>query len=258
MHKVTRNRANLAAFLRELADHGSPVDLSVADLGDREVELEIRQVGGFHDSGIFELANGLTGFILDLAVTNQAHKTMYSIDVELSLGWKDDLFQWLPDPREEGDSEIYRFPGRYAPEFPRDEVRNHLLLNDGALPSLRPVRGWLLATGGPLPKNVHHGQWVEATLSLTASDHSEHTANMWLWTERLEIKRASMGKADLFESGKHPGTGLYGQSGNAPQRTAISVAARQKQGKLDAKCEPFNFERFETHKSRKDSEGPAS
>jgi hypothetical protein len=37
-----------------------------------------------------------------------------------------------------------------------------------------------------MPYDLHHGQWVQPTLALIASDHREHTAQIRLWTDRLE------------------------------------------------------------------------
>jgi hypothetical protein len=40
-----------------------------------------------------------------------------------------------------------------------------------------------------MPHYVRHGQWLEPTLALTASDHREYTAQIRLWTDRLESSR---------------------------------------------------------------------
>jgi hypothetical protein len=197
MHR-TLNRAKLAASLTELAEAGSPVDMSVADTEDQHVGVEIEQVGGVHDSMVFELPGGLAGYILDMAFTNQTSRTIYCRDIDLRLPWEDSLFNWMQDPREAGRSELYRFPGRNPLQYPRDEVINHVLLDDGALTSMRPLRGLLLATGRPMPESLFHGQWLVATLAILASDHAEYTSAIRLWTERLEInpKRATR-KYDL-------------------------------------------------------------
>ena len=57
-----RNGANqLATHLKELADLGSSVDLSVADVEDQGTDILIEQGGGIVESRVFELPRGLSG-----------------------------------------------------------------------------------------------------------------------------------------------------------------------------------------------------
>ena len=37
-----------------------------------------------------------------------------------------------------------------------------------------------------MPHDLRHGQWLKPTLALIASDHREYTAQIQLWTDRLE------------------------------------------------------------------------
>ena len=78
-------------------------------------------------------------------------------------------------------------------EYPRDLVLNHILLKGCALPPRCPLKGLLLASGGRLPYDLRHGQWLKPTLALIASNHLEYTAQIHVWTERLEVnpKRAT-------------------------------------------------------------------
>ncbi len=182
------NCTRLATLLRELADLGSSVDLSVADTKDEPADIEIEQVGGILESSIFELPGGLTGYMVYVAVTNQTSQTIYCRNVELRVFWEDSLFQWMPDPRETRGSERYRFPGRGSPELPRDQVINHVLLEDGALTPRRPLQGWLLATGRPMPENLRNRQTLHATVAIYASNRIEYTETIRLWPERLAVK----------------------------------------------------------------------
>ena len=61
---------SLRASLEELKTLGSPVDLSVAKVDEENAKLEIEQVGGVHESMIFELGNGQVGYMLDVRITN--------------------------------------------------------------------------------------------------------------------------------------------------------------------------------------------
>jgi hypothetical protein len=186
------------------------VDLSVADTEEDECAgIEIERVGWIHQSMIMELSNGLTGYMLDSVVTNQTSRTIYAVELELRLPWEDARFEWMPDPRELGNSECYRFPGKNPLEFPRDEVINHLVLAREGLQPKRPLRGLLLATAGPMPKRLRHGQWIDVTLAIITSDHIEHAEIFPLWIDRLEERPARAPREyDLFGEpvGHHIGT----------------------------------------------------
>ena len=197
-----RNCANrLAALLKELANVGSSVDLSAADTEDEAPDIEIEQAGGILESSIFELRSGLTGYMVYVVVTNQTAQTIYCRDLQIRVPWEDSLFQWMQDPRETRGSEVYRFPGKGSPEFPRDQVINHALLDVRALTPRRPLEGWLLATGGPMPGTLRDRQELDAILAIFASSHVEYTATVRLWTERLAVKPkfATRGNSELFE-----------------------------------------------------------
>jgi hypothetical protein len=83
-------------------------------------------------------------------------------------------------------SEEYCFSGSVL-EYPRDLVLNHTLLEECSLQPGYPLTGLLLATGGPMPHDLRHGQWLEPTLALIASDHREYTGQIRLWTDRLDV-----------------------------------------------------------------------
>jgi hypothetical protein len=205
--RETRNHSNLAASLRECAALGSPVDLSAADIEDEHGGIEIEQSGGILESSIFELPGGLTGYMVYLVVTNQTSRTIYCRDVELRVFWEDSMFQWIPDPRKMQGYEEYRFPGRGSPEFPREQVINHALLNNGALTPRRPWEGWLLATGSPMPDSVRDAQELAATLAILGSNRAEYTATIRLRTERITVKPKcpTSSTSHLFEGscGRH-------------------------------------------------------
>lgn len=203
----TQDSVRLGARLRDLAAAGSTLDCSVATTLEENAEVEIRLVGGVHESMVFELPDGRSGYILDLEIINQTSKTIYCLpETELRMPWEDALFDWLPDPKETGRTfsyfrrqrngrserveatyESYCFPGGAQLEYTRDLVLNHILLKGCALRPRCPLNGLLLATGGPMPHDLRHGQWLKPTLALIASDHREYTAEIQLWTDRLEV-----------------------------------------------------------------------
>lgn len=213
----TQDNSRFGADLCELAAAGSTVDCSVA-IPEENAKVEICQVGGVHESTVFELPDGRTGYILDLEITNQTTKTIYCSDTELRTQWEDASFDWLPDPEDTGRtvsyfvkkngrrervdivSECYCFSGSEQLEYPRELVLNHVLLKGCALQPGYPLKGLLLAIGGPMPRGLRHGQWLEPTLALIASDHREYTAEIQLWTQRLELdKRKATRMPNLIE-----------------------------------------------------------
>jgi hypothetical protein len=176
------NSTHLAASLREMAAVGIPVDLSVAEL-----DVEIEQVGGIHDTMVFDLPNGRAGYVIDLIITNQTSRPIRCRDIELRSLWADSEFELLPDPREVGgDLYNYRFPGKAALELLREQVLNHVLPGGILKPGGCPRQGWLLGIGSPMPENLRHGAWVEITLAIIAYDHNEYEETITLWVDRHE------------------------------------------------------------------------
>ena len=196
----TVGSAALRASLQELSRLGSPVDLSVADADGEKDKLEITQLGGVHDSQVFELPDGRLACMMALRITNQTSRTIYILDSRIAADfWEDDFFDWLTSSRipvknrKKPDTSYlaYRFPGPLGLELPYDQVMNHILLEGQKLTPKRPQAGWLLAVGGPMPPELRHGQWLDATLAIIGSDHSEYTQDIRLWTERLAPKPKS-------------------------------------------------------------------
>ena len=213
----TPNHANFAASLGELAEAGSPVDISVADIEDQNADLEISQVGGIYQSTLFELPNGRSGYILDLEIVNQSPRTIYgSGPPVLRFPWEDSFFDWLADPKEtprrfsyfrtkrngrrervDAVSDSYYLPGGAQLEYPRQQVLNHILLEHFTLTPGRPLYGLLLGTGSAMPAELRHGRWLETTLSLCSSRHLEYTATIRLWIDRSQAKAKPARKYSL-------------------------------------------------------------
>src|SRR2546425_10838414 len=212
MCKTTRN-PNVHASLQELARLGSPVDLcagqpSMADTDRENEKLEIAQVGGIHDSSIFELPDGRAGCRIVLLITNQTSRAIHTPEVELrTSSWEDDFFQWLEplsiqvrnSRKPDTSYQVYRFPGPSGLELQYDQVLNHILLEDQSVAPERPFKGFLLAVGGRMPAELRHGQFIDVTLAIIGSDHTEYTQSICLWTERLETRPKAMERrSNLF------------------------------------------------------------
>jgi len=70
MFKTALRRAELQASLEELAQFGSTVDLARTNEPAENAKVEIIQVGGIHESQVFELEDGRVACIDALAITN--------------------------------------------------------------------------------------------------------------------------------------------------------------------------------------------
>jgi len=190
------NTAELRTTLEELSRFGSPVDLSVATKAGTKEKVEIVQVGGIHDSMIFELQDGRIACAAAIAVTNLTSRTIYGIDVELRTTWGDTQWDWLQPRRidslgrakgEYGYLE-YRLPGKCGLQLEYDQVINHFLFERQRLPSRRPLDGFLVGIGGLMPSELRHGQWLELTVAIIGPDHTEYAKTIHLRTERLEAR----------------------------------------------------------------------
>jgi len=192
MNKIASN-ARLKASLEEMAQLGSPVDLSVAVTEFENEKVEIEQVGGIVESHLFELEDRRVACIANIAVTNQTARPVDVVDVELRATWDDSLFQWLtPRPvkpqggaRRDSGYSVYQFPGKHGLQLGYDEVINHVLLERKRLPAKRRLEGWLLGIGGLMPPGPLHGQWLDIHLTIIGADHAEYARTIRLWTERL-------------------------------------------------------------------------
>ena len=215
-------RKELGHALAELAAFGSPVDLSVT-VRDENPDLHIEQVGGVSESVIFDLPNHRTGYILNAEILNRGSKTIYLRGLELQLPWEDPGFDWLPDPetqdhgqnrqqksRKAGNRkgrrravqtslQEYWFPASGGLAFPRDQVVNHYLVENGKL-TRKPQRGLLLAIGGRMPTDLRHGALLEASLVVFDVDEIEYRHPVTFWIERRAVvAKPAIRNLGLFE-----------------------------------------------------------
>jgi hypothetical protein len=196
MSKTALKTAELHVSLAELMRAGSPVDLSVATKPDNRERVGIEQVGGVHESAVFELPDGRVAVRADIAVTNQATRAIDVVDVELQTPWGDSLWDWLTPRRfsfrgrgkRKCSYQAYQFPGECGLQLPYETVINHVLLERRRLPGGRRLEGWILGIGGRMPAELYHGKWLDLSLTIIGSDHREYATTIQLWTERLEAR----------------------------------------------------------------------
>lgn len=187
--------ANLRASLQELARLGSPVDLSVADVGranqTENQDLEIEQIGGVHESHIYQLKDGRAAFVAQVRIANQTNKPIYPLEMEMQLFWQDPTVDWLePRPikvngrkKPNYSYQCYRFPDGL--QFSAAEVVNHVIFGHRMLIPNKPIEGLLLATGGRMPADLKHGQTLDVALTITDSAYTEHRATIDFWVNRV-------------------------------------------------------------------------
>jgi hypothetical protein len=191
MNKV--KSTNHSLLLREMAAKGIPLDLPVFQL-----DVEIVQVGGMTDTMIFDLTDGRCGWLIQLLIINQTSRPIPVYDVVLRPTWPNSDFEWLPDPKEIGrDPSNYHFPGKGAPEFPRAQVINHVLL-DRILKPKFPIEGWLLGVGNPKPANLVLGAPVEVELAIIAFDHSEYQERISMWVDPVMKHQVNLSRRRSF------------------------------------------------------------
>lgn len=192
--------AEFQAALEELRRAGSPVDLSVAANTAKKESLKIKQVSGPPNSAVFELEDGRYGCRLDIAITNRTTRSIAIVDIQLRTPWGDIVRKWLePEQvrcqgrdKQVGSCPMYIFPG--GDELPYDEVINHRLGERRRISAKRRLEGWLLGVGGLMPSNLHHGQCLDLSLAVVASDHTEYVVPLFVGTEFLNpwAKRARL------------------------------------------------------------------
>ena len=207
MNKTASN-ARLEASLEELAQLGSPVDLSMAvrDVANEKVEIE--QVGGLFVSQIFQLHDRRVACMPDIAVTNQTSRTIDVIGVELKTPWDNKPVDWLTPypvklqgrPKRESSCLVYQFPDEPGLKWEYHEVINHHLLATKKLPGKRRLAGLLLGVGGSMPDNLVPGRLLELSLTIIGSDHVEYCEPIRLWTEWRQTRRPIMPpRTSIFE-----------------------------------------------------------
>jgi len=149
---------------------------------DRRVRILIRQVGTSVTDTARQIPNVGTVYTVDVAIVNQSPRTPAVVcGLLLKPPWEDNTFNLLPDPRESYPSgEIYVVGGNVE-RYPRQDVINHRVYEEGRLEVGGVIRGTLLARGpAPIPRSYCNGVSVEFTVSVRDQNNRWHKAQVEL------------------------------------------------------------------------------
>lgn len=147
--------------------------------------LRIRLFGGAFESRAIDFYGGAAYIIYASITVNLPHFAIAGFGLELP--WKGTV-RWLEDPVEiDGSSRMYRFGGKYVPEFERDEVLNHFADVRRTLSQGRSLGGALLAIGGePIAEQFPHGAMIPAFLIVYDQFGRDYRSPIQLWADRSE------------------------------------------------------------------------
>ena len=178
-----RDLQPLGASLKELADQGFLVDLSVAITEDHRGEVLIEQVG---DSTIVVLPDGLTAYFLYVILINSTAKTIYLRGLELRVPWEDSGLELVPEFGDTAKAHQNCFPRLCDLRPSRNQHNRRGLLEHGMLTN-RPLQGRLYAVGGPLPKKLQHGATCQAIVATSDMNRCEYHGTVDFWIDRLTL-----------------------------------------------------------------------
>ena len=227
MNKI--KSTNHSLLCREMAAQDIPLDLPEVQL-----DVEIEQVGALIDNMIFDLTDGRCGWIIQLLIINQTSRPILFRDVALRPTWQNLDFEWLRDPKEIGRDPLnYNFPGIGAPEFPRAQVINHVVLDHGILKPECPMEGFLLGVGNPKPANLLLGAPIEVELAIIAYDHSEYEERLRLWVDPVMKRQPNSPRRRFFgslyadEQTQSPRSPDVDKSAKVPARESAPVPVKK-------------------------------
>jgi hypothetical protein len=137
----------------------------------------------------------LTTFVFYVSIINNSLRTpVIILGYDLELEWKDDQFDWLPDPAElDPPGKAYKFAGD-AVSYPRDEVINHRVFGQGRLVPGEVLEGALLARGyGAIPANYRNGQTIPLKFSVVDQDYKRHSKELQFKIIKMPFGGAPLG-----------------------------------------------------------------
>ena len=185
---MSKNRnEGQVALAHQLMALGCPLDLQFFKQAENDSSrsLRIQQVGGVTESRVFDIESLGTGCVLDVEIVNDLGRGFYIRRFELELPWRDDLFSWLPDPREcDEKPEWYRFSGEKL-GYRRDIVLNHYGQRNRKFNNGDFLTGLVLGQSPQaIPECYEHGEELHATFSVIDQFDNRHSADVVLYADR--------------------------------------------------------------------------
>jgi hypothetical protein len=180
-------------LVRQLQALEVPIDVTPDDLlpDEASAKLRIDTIAETIETSAFTLSSGATGYMISLSLTVM-RSPLAIAGFELSVPWPTKYMTWLPDPADgNGPRNSYQFPGRNAPEFPREMVINHRANARRNLRAGTYIEGLLLGYGfESIPDCYRHNSYVVGTLAIIDQFGVRHSAEITLWIDRSAKRRA--------------------------------------------------------------------
>jgi hypothetical protein len=156
-------------FFSQLRRGGIPLDEEVLEgMKAASCGLSIHDTGTIVDSAVFDLAFGGTGYMLSIAILNDANRIIRPREFRLAMVWDEPQFRWLEDPLRKVPRQFtYEFPSHGPVGFEREVVLNHRLGAKGRLNPGDCLDGFLLGVGQrPIPGAYSDRQILRTRLSV--------------------------------------------------------------------------------------------
>lgn len=174
-------------LMRQLLELRVLVDVTKEDLSPdgARPKLQIDLVGGVAETSAFDLSSGAAGYMISLSLT-VLRSPLAIARFELSVPWPVKHMTWLSDPADgNGPRNSYQFPGRNAPELPREMAINHRVDAQRSLPVGMCIEGLLLGYDfESIPDCYLHGSDAIGTLGVIDQFGVLHSAEITLWVDR--------------------------------------------------------------------------
>jgi len=180
-------------FFSQLRRGGIPLDEEVLEeMKAASRGLSIYQTGTTIENVVFDLNFAGSGYILSIAVYDDANRIIQPREFRLKMIWPEPHFRWLEDPLAKVPREFtYDFPPHGPKGFEREVLLNHRLGGKGRLcPGGDCLDGFLLGVGQePIPDGHRDRQMLQTRLSIFDERGNRYESGVKLLVSREEQHR---------------------------------------------------------------------
>jgi hypothetical protein len=183
-NKISEEELKLFSQLRR---GGIPLDEEVVEaMKAASRGLSMHQIGTINENTVFDLEFGMTGYLLSVAIYNDAKRIIRPREIHLEMAWPEPQFRWVEDPSRKIPKEFtYSFPPGGPEGFEREDVLNHRLGGKGRLCPGDCLDGFLLGVGQePIPEVYRDRQIVQTRLSIFDEQGNRYESRMKLAVSR--------------------------------------------------------------------------